>query len=180
LVYFPSPIIFDNNQRVLVDRVPANCVFEVDDITKPWTHQNNSFDFIHCRGLYGSIGSWSILLREIYQRVKPGGWFESVETTVQFCYDDGPRGEGQPIPESNPMSEWCKLALEAAERLGRPFDVAGRVGPWMEDAGFVNVVTKEYKIPLGPWPKDPHMKEIGRYNLLNMLEAVGEYSGVSP
>lgn len=42
----------------------------------------------------------------------------------------------------------------------------------MEDAGFINVTQKEYKVPSGPWPKDPRMKDIGKYNLLNMLEAI--------
>jgi hypothetical protein len=32
--------------------------------------------------------------------------------------------------------------------------------------GFVDVVQKKYKVPVGAWPSDPQLKEIGRYSLL--------------
>jgi hypothetical protein len=32
--------------------------------------------------------------------------------------------------------------------------------------GFVDVVEKKYKVPVGAWPSDPQLKEIGRYSLL--------------
>lgn len=34
----------------------------------------------------------------------------------------------------------------------------------MRDAGFDNIVHTKYKIPIGPWAKDPLLKEIGAYN----------------
>jgi len=170
---YPSAQVIGNDlSPIQPNWVPANCQFEVDDFTKPWAHSRNSFDFVHARGIYGSVGSWPILLREAYSRIKPGGWFESVETTVAYYHDDGPRGEGQLIPKDNPVYRWCQFGREAAERIGKPFDVAGKVGGWMEDAGFINVTQKEYKVPSGPWPRDPRMKDIGKYNLLNMLEAI--------
>jgi len=42
----------------------------------------------------------------------------------------------------------------------------------MEDVGFINVSQREYKVPNGPWARDTRMKDIGKYNLLNMLEAI--------
>ena len=33
----------------------------------------------------------------------------------------------------------------------------------MEEAGFVNVVEKKFKFPIGTWPKDPRMKELGTW-----------------
>lgn len=27
---------------------------------------------------------------------------------------------------------------------------------WMKEAGFVNVVTQKYILPLGTWPRNPH------------------------
>lgn len=29
--------------------------------------------------------------------------------------------------------------------------------------------------PWGPWPKDPHLKEIGRYQYINAIESVDSY-----
>lgn len=42
----------------------------------------------------------------------------------------------------------------------------------MEDAGFVNVNVKEFKIPIGSWPADPKMKETGNFQLVAMLEGI--------
>ena len=36
----------------------------------------------------------------------------------------------------------------------------------IEDAGFVNVVEKIFKTPLGGWPTDPKLREIGQWALL--------------
>lgn len=40
------------------DFVPPNCRFEVDDITKDWTYQENEFDFVHIRGMTGCVPDW--------------------------------------------------------------------------------------------------------------------------
>lgn len=32
------------------------------------------------------------------------------------------------------------------------------------------------QLPQNPWPKDPKLKELGRYQLLNMLEALPPYT----
>ncbi len=34
------------------------------------------------------------------------------------------------------------------------------------EAGFVNVVEKVYKTPLGGWPADPKLRELGQWALL--------------
>jgi hypothetical protein len=47
---------------------------------------------------------------------------------------------------------------------------------YMEAVGFVNVTETRYRIPVGPWRGDPIEREIGRYNLLNVLESVEAYT----
>lgn len=42
----------------------------------------------------------------------------------------------------------------------------------MREAGFVDVVEKRFKWPIGPWSSDPKLKEIGRWNLLNWEEGM--------
>lgn len=44
-----------------------NCQFEIDDITSPWTYPKDHFDFIHIRTLYGSVGDWPGLYKQIYE-----------------------------------------------------------------------------------------------------------------
>lgn len=173
---FPSARIMGNDLSPIQPQwIPPNCVFEVDDFTKPWTYPKNTFDFIHGRALHGSISNWLEMYKEAYVALKPGGWFESVETTVKY-FTDGP--DGRPLPD-NPESaifQWCKLGNQAADKVGRPFAITGNLMRWQEEVGFVNVTEKVYKVPCGPWAKDPKMKDIGRYNLLNLLQAIGKES----
>ena len=42
----------------------------------------------------------------------------------------------------------------------------------MRDAGFVNVHRKKYKMPIGPWPKTPMLKEAGRFGLVALLDGM--------
>lgn len=35
--------------------------------------------------------------------------------------------------------------------------------------------TNKAKLPQSPWPKDPKLKDLGRYHQVNMFEAIGPY-----
>lgn len=50
------------------------------------------------------------------------------------------------------------------------------MGRLLSAAGFEDVHERILKLPIGPWPLDRHMKEIGRWNLLNLLEAAEGFS----
>jgi hypothetical protein len=41
---------------------------------------------------------------------------------------------------------------------------------WVKEAGFVNVVCKVFPLPMGTWPKDKRLKEIGAFNLISVLD----------
>lgn len=65
------------------------------------------------------------------------------------------------------------------EKMNRP--VAGVIKEYkrlMEDAGFLDVVEVVHKWPTNQWPKDPDMKELGMWNLENLLQGLqgGYYS----
>lgn len=53
--------------------------------------------------------------------------------------------------------------------FGKPAHIAHRTKAWMVEAGFEDVHEKVIKTPLGPWAKDPNIKEIGKYALLSAL-----------
>jgi hypothetical protein len=46
----------------------------------------------------------------------------------------------------------------------------------MEAVGFVDVTETRYSIPIGPWRGSPLEREIGRYNMLNILESLEAYT----
>ena len=68
---------------------PNNCVFEVDDCTSPWVYNDNNFDFVHIRGLFGSIADWPALYQQIYKHLAPGGYVEQLEWSLQKKSPDG-------------------------------------------------------------------------------------------
>lgn len=53
------------------------------------------------------------------------------------------------------------MFIRCAERAGRPLKIHETMGSAIEKAGFVDVHKVTYKIPLGPWPKDKLLKEVG-------------------
>ncbi len=40
----------------------------------------------------------------------------------------------------------------------------------IKDAGFINVIDKRYKVPIGTWPKDMGLKKAGLYNKAIILD----------
>lgn len=164
---FPSAVVLGNDLSAIQPSwVPPNCKFEVDDITLPWTHTKNHYDFIHARALYGAIADWPTLFHEVYEHLKPNGWFESVETGMGYLSDDNS------IPADDCVTRWTRNLEKASEMIGKPFGIAHKTAGWMQDAGFVDVHKEVYKVPIGPWPKDKKHKEVGTYNLLNLLQAL--------
>jgi hypothetical protein len=142
--------------------IPPNCVFQIDDAQLDWTFKEDHFDFIHIRGLYGGIEDWQKLYKQSYKHVKPGGWFESVEIDIET------RSENPSVAndETHIFKKWCKLFWDAGDKIGRTFRIArdGRMEKYIREAGFVDVVHKQWKVPIGGWPQNPKLKQIGFCN----------------
>jgi hypothetical protein len=145
---------------------PSNCTFEVDDCASEWVYPPNTFGFIHIRGLYGSIADWPALYAEAFRACKPGGWIEQVE------WDMALREPSGQLTEHPVFKQWTDDIVHMGEMIGKTMKTATLMADWIKDAGFVNVVEKKFKWPLGPWSSDPKLKEIGRWNLLNWEEGL--------
>ncbi|RAR16253.1 S-adenosyl-L-methionine-dependent methyltransferase [Stemphylium lycopersici] len=142
---------------------PPNCKFEIDDVTLPWTY-SRPFDFINIRSLYGSIHSWPALYAQAYQYLTPGGYLHDVEMSIQFKSDDGS------LTPDHVLSQWSDIFHEASKRFGKSFYEVWNLSTYIRDAGFVDVTERVYKVPVNSWPADPHMKELGRWNLLHITQ----------
>jgi hypothetical protein len=64
------------------------------------------------------------------------------------------------------VEEWGPLSWECGDKFGKSFRIAEDSMDFMEQAGFVNVRRHTFKWPIGPWPIDKKMKEIGAYHRL--------------
>ncbi|KAK0386730.1 hypothetical protein NLU13_6566 [Sarocladium strictum] len=139
--------------------VPPNVEFQIEDCTQPWSFAPNSIDFVHMRWLTGSIANWYALFEEAFKSLKPGGYVESFEPSSHFESDDGS------VDSMSALEQWGKFFVEGGKAIGRPFTVFDeelqRKG--MEAAGFVDIEIRDFKNPVGTWPKDPQLREIGTY-----------------
>ncbi|EOD44847.1 putative tam domain methyltransferase protein [Neofusicoccum parvum UCRNP2] len=150
--------------------VPPNCRFLVDDVEAEWA-ESKPYDFIHIRTLSGSITDWPRLFQQAYNNLSPGGWIEMQEFEVRYGCDD----DSYPAKAPN-VHNYMKLLRESSEKFGKRMDIARDQQQWIKDAGFINVKEDLYKAPLSPWAKGRRLKEIGKYNLIHVLDAIEAYS----
>jgi len=152
--------------------VPPNVQFEVDDIEAPWVY-STPFDYIHSRYMAGSLGNWPELIRQAFKNTKPGCWVEFQDYDHSFYSEDGS------LKEESDLRQWNINLLKAFGDMGRDASPGVHLKDWITDAGFENVIHEVFKLPVGPWPKDKRLKEIGSLNLLNLLDGM-EAISVAP
>ncbi|KAF7547501.1 hypothetical protein G7046_g8978 [Stylonectria norvegica] len=131
----------------------------------------DSYDYVHIRCLMGCIEDWPELYGKVYQSLKPGGWFEHIEYSFIVRSDDNS------IPHGSPWINWGMIFKEAGDESGKTFQVIedDRNIEWLEQAGFENINSHHFKIPIGDWSFDLKEKEVGRVNREIMFEAVEGY-----
>jgi hypothetical protein len=110
----------------------------------------------------GCIADWPALYAQVYEHLAPGGYFHQLEPSIQFKSDDGSL-----LPD-HVLSQWSDVFHEASEKFGKPFRDVWSLGKWIREAGFEDLHETWYKLPTRGWASDPHMKELGRWNLVRL------------
>ena len=80
-----------------------------------------------------------------------------------------------------------RLAIEAAQKFGKQINIQPELKDMIIKAGFEDVKEVSYKWPIGEWPQDPRLKDIGRWNAHHWsqgiepwaLRLLTQYMGVS-
>jgi SAM-dependent methyltransferase len=140
---FPSALVIGNDLSAIQPSwVPPNCKFVVDDIESEWLYRRDeAFDYIHGRGLGGSVKNWARLYNDVYNNLKPGGWMEMQEYEAWVKSDDDPELIGAPS-----VKQWQQLVDEASIIFGKRINVAEYQRQWMIKGGFEEVRDDVYKV----------------------------------
>ncbi|KXH51832.1 methyltransferase domain-containing protein [Colletotrichum salicis] len=166
---YPNAEILGNDLSAIQPAwIPPNVKFEIDDVESEWIGEK--YDFIFSRYMCGSIADWPKYVKRVYDNLNPGGWAEFQDWSFMIYSDDG-------TIEGTELLRWVDLFMDACKVFGRD----GQIGPKLEgivreNTTFVNVHHQPYKIPAGPWAKDPHLKDIGMLELIQLLDGLEGFS----
>lgn len=163
-VYPSATIIGTDLSPIQPGLTPPNVRFEVDDCSDDWLYKR-PFDFIHIRGLYGCVSDWDRLYSQAFQHLSPGGYIEQVEASPYIQSDDGSH-------ENTKMNECGVIAQQAGKKFGKSLNTLNEMETGMIKAGFVDVTVRTFKLPVGPWAKDRHLKTVGKYLRLAWEESL--------
>ena len=146
--------------------VPPNVKFLLDDIEADWGYEEDPFDYIHACLMIGAIKDWPKLLRQAFACAKPGGWVELQDWDIQlYSQDDS-------FPADSALRKWNTMAIEGIRASGSEPHLGPSFEQWMKDAGFVDVTVVKTPVPVGSWPKDAKLKEMGVLNHIQLSEAL--------
>ena len=149
--------------------IPPTCEFEILDVEEPWPLRKDSFDFIHMRDLMFLIRDWPKLVGQSFEHLKPGGWLELSCTYLAPASDRGR------ILDSSEFRLVCEKLVEASKVFGAPADCPLHFVDQLQQAGFVHVTQREFRIPSCPWPVDERQREIGRLEAANLHAAASSF-----
>ncbi|RDW85977.1 S-adenosyl-L-methionine-dependent methyltransferase-10 [Coleophoma crateriformis] len=148
--------------------VPPNVKFEIDDIELDFP-DSRTYDYIHCRYMSYAIKNWPRLVQQVYEHTVPNGIAEFTDYDLTYRSDDG-------TLDNTTLKAWGDDLPRAGRMMGREPCPGLYLEKWVRGAGFTNIEHKVYKIPLGPWPADKHLKMLGAYNYLMLMQGIEAFS----
>lgn len=166
-MYPSAEIIGVDFSPIQPSMVPPNVRFIIDDVEDEWAYES-PFDYIHTRYMTCSIKDWPRLVQRTFENTKPGGWAEYLDWDIRYQSSDGSLNDTS-------LLKFDQLLLEAFGKIGHEPNPGAYLKNWMIDAGFKSVTEKIIAVPLGPWPKEKKLKEIGAWNLLQCREGLAGF-----
>ena len=163
---FPMADVLGNDLSPIQPRwVPPNVRFEVDDVEADWTY-SQKFDYIHARCMGTAIKNWPRLVKQCFEFTKPGAYTEFVDLDLQWTSLDGS------MKDDSASWKFISQFLKASNDWG----IEPCAGPTLEglvkEQGFEDVFHQRLPLPLGTWPADKKLKEIGAWNYLQISEGL--------
>ncbi|KAI8301051.1 umta methyltransferase family protein [Colletotrichum sp. SAR11_59] len=145
--------------------VPPNVKFEIDDVESSWVGVEK-YDYIFCRYMVVAIADWPKLIQNIYEHLNPGGWVEFQEMDGLYYSEDNT------YTEEPAVFKWNREYLAACDAMGRTARPGSQVEGWVRGTGFDNVESQKFKTPIGPWAKDPQLRDVSMICLSQLLDGL--------
>ena len=96
----------------------------------------------------------------------PGGYAEFVDFDANWETPDNSIEKGGAIDVVVPKF------IELGEMAGIEACAGPKLEGWCKDAGFVNIKVARQPIPCGTWARDRHLKEIGAWQYMQVVEGL--------
>ncbi|KAL1982369.1 hypothetical protein VTN96DRAFT_1400 [Rasamsonia emersonii] len=149
--------------------LPQNVEFMIDDVEQDWVCPQ-PYDYIHCRYMCAAIRDWPRLVEQCYQNLKPGGWIEFQD------FEALPYSEDDSVTPDNHLIKMLRYLGEACDKVGRTLNPGPFLKGWVEQAGFTRINEQIFKLPIGAWPKDRRLKELGSFMAVSFIEGVEAFT----
>lgn len=147
----------DLNPAPFPQSTPPNVTFTVQDIKKPWPEsQHGQFDLVHQRlTLLGAGPNPSASISHLYSIVKPGGWVQISEGTMDFP-SDIVNEERTPA-----YSDMLQVMQSVAGMVGAEWHLGRLLKGLLEEAGFTDVGEEVVMLHMGRTNKDEKLAKEG-------------------
>jgi hypothetical protein len=76
------------------------------------------------------------------------------------------------MADDNLMLAYWLQVTAGLKALGVDFRLAPHLATMMRNAGFINVTERVFFTPIGPWPKNRALKEVGMYWRATLMEGI--------
>nr|KMM66230.1 hypothetical protein CPAG_02570 [Coccidioides posadasii RMSCC 3488] len=150
---------------ILLQSIPPNVKFLVDDVEEEWEYGSRPFDFIHSRYMVFAIRDMKHLIQQAFNALRPGGWLEVQDFDSRINSPDN-------TIRGTCLEYWNKSTVDAFESMGFWTRIGPEYSDLLNDAGFVNIQMKKFPIPLGKWAKDENYKRLGELNVKQLTEVL--------
>ena len=94
-----------------------------------------------------------------YRHMKSGGYLQFTDIECDPQCDDGT------MPEDTVFKRWEHLASEFRKASHRHFFSAPETKKELNNAGFVDIQERRYKLPIGVWSSNPRYRDLGKVSL---------------
>lgn len=122
--------------------VPPNYHFVEGNLLNGLPFARNTFDFVHQRFLIAALPAtaWPMVIRQLIDVTRPGGWIELVEAGGDHFSPDGPVS-----------SRFADEVIKIAAIRGIDTRLMRSLGSMLELAGLLNVEKRTFLLPVGKW-----------------------------